>query len=172
MLRRLAVGPTVPSPADVHNRLRRMGQTLEQVLLGGAGDLGDGKVIVVPPGRLHAVPWGLLPQLRSRAVSVVPSASSWLRAHRAAAGDGQNATSGSVVLVRGPGLASQGAEIQLAADYSSEVETVVLGDGTATTTQVLSAIDGAGSSTLLLTEPFALIVRCSQRCAWTTARDG
>ena len=102
MLRRLAVGPTVPSPADVNNRLRRMGETLEQVLLGGAGDLGDGKVIVVPPGRLHAVPWGLLPQLRSRAVSVVPSASSWLRAHRAAAGDGQNATSGSVVLVRGP----------------------------------------------------------------------
>ena len=144
MLRRLAVGPTVPSPADVHNRLRRMGETLEQVLLGGAGDLGDGKVIVVPPGRLHAVPWGLLPQLRSRAVSVVPSASSWLRAHRAAAGDGQNPTSGSVVLVRGPGLASQGAEIpQLAADYSSEVETVVLGDGTATTTRVLSAIDGA-----------------------------
>jgi CHAT domain-containing protein len=41
-------------------------------------------------------------------------------------------------------LASQGAEIpQLAADYSSEVETVVLGDGTATTTRVLSAIDGA-----------------------------
>jgi len=41
-------------------------------------------------------------------------------------------------------LASQGAEIpQLAADYSSEVETVVLGDGTATTTRVLTAIDGA-----------------------------
>jgi CHAT domain-containing protein len=41
-------------------------------------------------------------------------------------------------------LASQGAEIpQLAADYSSEVETVVLGDGTATTARVLSAIDGA-----------------------------
>jgi CHAT domain-containing protein len=41
-------------------------------------------------------------------------------------------------------LASQGAEIpQLAADYSSEAETVVLGDGTATTTRVLSAIDGA-----------------------------
>jgi len=144
MLRRLAFGPAVPSPADVHHRLRRMGETLEQVLLGEVGDLGDGKVIVVPPGRLHAVPWALLPQLRSRAVSVVPSASSWLRAHRAAAGDGQNATAGSVVLVRGPGLASQGAEIpHLAADYSSEAETVVLGDGTATTTRVLSAIDGA-----------------------------
>jgi len=41
-------------------------------------------------------------------------------------------------------LASQGAEIpQLAADYSSEIETVVLGDGTATAARVLSAIDGA-----------------------------
>jgi hypothetical protein len=145
MLRRLAFGPAVPALADVHHRLSRMGETLEQVLLGEAGSLGDGKVIVVPPGKLHAVPWGLLPQLRSRAVSVVPSASSWLRAHRAAASDGQNATAGSVVLVRGPGLASQGAEIpQLAADYSNEIEpVVVLGDGTATTAQVLSAIDGA-----------------------------
>jgi CHAT domain-containing protein len=90
------------------------------------------------------VPWGLLPQLRSRAVCVVPSASSWLRARRAAAGDSQNATAGPVVLIRGPGLASQGAEIpQLAADYSGEIETVVLGDGTATAARVLSAIDGA-----------------------------
>jgi CHAT domain-containing protein len=46
-----------------------------------------------------------------------------------------------VVLIRGPGLASRGAEVpQLAADYSGAV---VLGDGTATAARVLSAIDGA-----------------------------
>ena len=46
-----------------------------------------------------------------------------------------------MVLIRGPGLASRGAEVpQLAADYSGAV---VLGDGTATAARVLGAIDGA-----------------------------
>ena len=145
LLRRVAYGPAVPSPAEAHHRLSRMGETLERVLLGEAGaDLGDGNVIVVPPGKLQAVPWGLLPHLRSRAISVVPSAASWLRARRAAADDIHNAAAGPVVLVRGPGLASEGAEIpQLAADYAGDVEPVVLGDGTATAARVLNAIDGA-----------------------------
>jgi len=145
VLRRLAYGPTVPSPAAVHHRLTRMGETLERTLLGEANaHLGDGRVIVVPPGKLHAVPWDLLPSLRFRAVSVAPSAASWLRARRAAADDTQNLVSGPVVLIRGPGLASQGAEVpQLAADYAGEVEPVVLGDGTATAARVLNAIDGA-----------------------------
>ncbi len=143
MLRRLAYGP-VPSAAEVHDRLTRMGEALERVLLGEAvGHLGDGHVIVVPPGQLHAVPWGLLPRLRPRAVSVAPSAASWLRARRAAA-DVTDAAAGSVVLIRGPGLASRGAEVpQLAADYAGDFEPVVLGDGTATAARVLSAIDGA-----------------------------
>jgi CHAT domain-containing protein len=129
----------------VHDRLTRTGEMLERALLGEAsGHLGDGNVIVVPPGRLHAVPWGLLPHLRSRALSVAPSAASWLRARRTAAGDAHGATAGPVVLVRGPGLASHGAEVpQLAADYTGDVEPVVLGDGTATAARVLDAIDGA-----------------------------
>jgi tetratricopeptide (TPR) repeat protein len=145
MLRRLAYGPVVPSYAEADRRLTSMGDTLEQVLLGEAGaQLGDGNVIVVPPGKLHAVPWGLLPHLRSRAVSVVSSAASWLHARRAAADSIQSAPAGPVVLVRGPGLASEGAEIpQLAADYAGDVEPVVLGNGTATAARVLNAIDGA-----------------------------
>jgi tetratricopeptide (TPR) repeat protein len=146
VLRRLAYGPSVPSAADAHDRLTKMGETLERALLGeAAGHLGDGQVIVVPPGRLHAVPWGLLPRLRSRAVSVAPSAASWLRARRSVADDGQDV--GPVVLVRGPGLASHGSEVpQLATDYAGDaggVEPVVLGGGTATAARVLSAIDGA-----------------------------
>lgn len=144
ILRRLAYGPHMPSPEDVHQRLTRMGETLQRVLLGeAAAHLGDGNVIVVPPGKLHAVPWNLLPCLRLRAVSVVPSAASWMRARRAAADDIQNAD-GPVVLIRGPGLASQGAEVfQLAAEYAGDIEPVVLGDGTATAARVLDAIDGA-----------------------------
>ena len=49
------------------------------------------------------------------------------------------------MLVRGPGLASEGAEVaQLAIDYAGAQEPVVLGGGTATAAGVLSAIDGAG----------------------------
>jgi tetratricopeptide (TPR) repeat protein len=144
ILRRLASGPHMPSPEEVHQRLTSMGETLQRVLLGeAAAHLGDGNVIVVPPGKLHAVPWNLLPCLRLRAVSVVPSAASWMRARRAAADDIQNAD-GPVVLIRGPGLASQGAEVsRLAAEYAGDTEPVVLGDGTATAARVLDAIDGA-----------------------------
>jgi tetratricopeptide (TPR) repeat protein len=144
VLRRLAYGTSTPPAAAVHSRMRRIGETLEQVLLGQAREhLGDGNVIVVPPGPLHAVPWGLLPRLRDRAVSVVPSATSWLRARRAS-GDTHDDPSGRVVLIRGPGLASEGAEVpQLAADYAGDVRPVVLGGGTATAARVLSAVDGA-----------------------------
>jgi tetratricopeptide (TPR) repeat protein len=144
VLKRLAYGPAAPSPEEAHHRLARMGETLERILLGeAAAHVGDRKVVVVPPGKLHAVPWNLLPHLRSRALSVAPSAASWLRAKRAALDDIQKAA-GAVVLVRGPGLASQGSEVpRLAAEYAGEAEPVVLGGGTATASRVLDAIDGA-----------------------------
>src|SRR5512133_881612 len=143
ILRRLSYGPAVPSTDDVHHRLARMGETLERVFFGEAvTQLGDGKVIIVPPGKLHAVPWGVLPSLRSRAVSVAPSAATWLRARRASIDEINKAAP--VVLIRGPGFASHGAEVpQLAADYAADIEPVVLGDGTATAARVLDAIDGA-----------------------------
>jgi len=184
-LRRTAHGPPVsPSDAVVHNWLAVKGEQLDRSLLGQAGDLlGDGNLVIVPPGRLHAVPWGLLPRLRSREVSVAPSAASWLRARQAAsrpvgkaadlaAGVAPAHPDGPVVLVRGPGLTSRGAEIpRLAAEYAPGAGPhhpakptgpadhggpigasglagsggpVVLGDGTATVTAVLRAIDGAG----------------------------
>jgi tetratricopeptide (TPR) repeat protein len=143
-LSRVALGSSASYPAAARDRLVRLGEMLDQVLLGEAGDyLGDGNVIVVPPGRLYDVPWGLMPRLHTRAVSVAPSAASWLRARRAVAGNGRDA--GPVVLVRGPGLASRGAEVpQLAVDYAAgDLQPVVLGDGSATVARVMSAIDGA-----------------------------
>ena len=159
-LRRVAHGPAVSADdAAVHAWLAALGERLDRVLLGdGGGHLGTGSVVIVPPGRLQAVPWGLLPRLRSQAVSVAPSATSWLRARQAdgeagAAGAGHAAgpLSGRVVLVRGPELASGGAEVPLlAADYGADVgegrceALTVLGGGTATARRVLDAIDGAG----------------------------
>ncbi|MET7656531.1 tetratricopeptide repeat protein, partial [Streptomyces sp. NPDC005486] len=56
------------------------GRKLEELLLGDAArHLGPGPLVVVPPARLHRVPWALLPSLRERVVSVSPSASGWLR---------------------------------------------------------------------------------------------
>jgi CHAT domain-containing protein len=150
-LRRAAHGPPVsPENSVVHDWLAKLGEKLDRVLLGEAGDhLGDGNLIIVPGGKLHAVPWGLSPRLRARPVSVAPSAATWLRARRAS--DRAGLAAGPVVLVRGPGLVSQGAEVpRLAADYtatacaSARVAPVVLGNGTATVARVIDAIDGAG----------------------------
>lgn len=151
-LQRVAHGPPVsPSDSVVHDWLTAMGERLDRALLGDAGDLlADENLVIVPPGRLQAVPWGLLPRLRSRAVSVAPSAATWLRARRDGTGPVRQDAGGAgppVVLVRGPGLASRGAEVpRLALDYAAVAGAdgpVVLGDGTATAAAVLRAIDGA-----------------------------
>ncbi|QUC63375.1 CHAT domain-containing protein [Streptomyces sp. A2-16] len=113
------------------------GRRLEELLLGpAAAQLGSGPVVVVPPGRLHQVPWALLPSLRERVFSVSPSASSWLRARETAPPYG-----GRQVLVRGPGLASGGAEVpELAGRYGSAT---VLEHEDARVPRVLEELDGA-----------------------------
>ncbi|MFE9775332.1 CHAT domain-containing protein [Streptomyces sp. NPDC005931] len=113
------------------------GRRLEELLLGPAvAHLGTGPVVVVPPGRLHRVPWALLPSLRERVLSVSPSASSWLRARET-----QPPPGGRRVLVRGPGLATGGAEVpELADQYDGAT---VLGNGDATVPRVLEELDGA-----------------------------
>ncbi|MEU9643332.1 CHAT domain-containing protein [Streptomyces sp. NPDC048188] len=101
------------------------GARLQHLLLGpAAAHLGPGPVVVVPPGRLHRVPWALLPALRERVLSVSPSASSWLRARDTAPPPG-----GRLVLVRGPGLASGGAEVPELADRYAGPRTAAV-DGT------------------------------------------
>ncbi len=86
----------------------RWRELLERALLGPAvGRLqGDAPVVVVPPASLHPAPWGLLPLLTRRAVSVAPSATAWLRAASAVA-----PADGRVSLVLGPGLQAGAGEI-------------------------------------------------------------
>jgi tetratricopeptide (TPR) repeat protein len=117
--------------------LAEIGLRLERNLLGGSVRLlRGGPLVVVPTGRLHAVPWGLMPSLRERATSVAPSASAWLRARRAA-----RPTKSRVVLVGGPRLATGDAEVRrLAAQYP---DAVVLADGGAVAERVMAAMDGA-----------------------------
>jgi tetratricopeptide (TPR) repeat protein len=156
-LTRLAYRRSALSPAELVDQVTAVGRVLSRLLLGDARrHLGDGEVVVVPPGRLHAVPWALLPDLGDRVLSVAPSAAAWLRARRAPAGVAGGAN-GRVTLVRGPGMPSGGAEVpRLAAEYAGwaggsgraggeggGTRPVVLGGGTATAARVLSALDGA-----------------------------
>jgi tetratricopeptide (TPR) repeat protein len=135
-LRRLAYGRAA-GQRDGLAGVEASGRALDAALLGPArGHLGDGPVIVVPPGRLHAVPWALLPSLRDRVVSVTPSARAWLQARAVTAPDREDP-----VFVTGPGLGVGGEVPALAADYA---RATVLGSGTATVRAVLGALDGAG----------------------------
>ncbi len=124
------------SAEDALDALETAGHRLQELLLGEAAKhLGDRPLVIVPPGRLHAVPWALLPSMRDRVFSVSPSARAWLTASHATSFGNKE------VLVYGPELGSGRAEVRtLARRYG---EAIVLGDGTATAERVLAAIDGA-----------------------------
>ena len=136
-LRRLARSRPGADPASALAILDKAGPVLQHTLLGPAvRQLGDGPVVIVPAGKLHAIPWAILPALKDRVTSVAPSATAWMRAHRAA-----EPAHRQVVLACGPGLASNGAEIPEVAGLYHDV--TVLTDAAATADKVLSALDGA-----------------------------
>jgi tetratricopeptide (TPR) repeat protein len=134
ILRRLARGRP---PPDSLARLAEAGRLLEARLLGpAAADLDGAPIILVPPGPLHGVPWGMLPALRGVPWSVAPSAALVLRARRRRAPRGRR-----VVIVVGPGL--RGTRNEAARIAEAYPKSVVLADGQATAARVLAAVDGA-----------------------------
>jgi tetratricopeptide (TPR) repeat protein len=138
-LRRLARSRPGDESSSSLAILGKAAPKLQQELLGPAvrhlGD-GDGPVVIVPTGKLHPIPWALLPALQDQVISVAPSASAWMRARRAPGPDHRHVT-----LARGPGLASDGAEVPELAKLYDDV--TVLDDGAATADKVLTALDGA-----------------------------
>jgi len=136
-LRRLAHSRPGVDPDSALAILKAAGPDLQDAILGpAAGYLGDRPVVVVPPGRLHTIPWALLPALGGRTFSVAPSAAAWMRAHAAPPPSRRKVT-----LARGPGLVTDGAEVPLVAELYDEV--TVLSGREATAGRVLSALDGA-----------------------------
>jgi hypothetical protein len=111
--------------------------------LASRGEASAG-VVVVPVGVLSAVPWGMLPGLRGRPVTVCPSASAWLASWRAARGFAAQEPPGAgdgPLLVAGPGL-------RLAVPEVTDVAAVYPGSrplvgGAATVDATLRALDGA-----------------------------
>ncbi len=72
------------SLAAAHVGLAHAAESLDALLMRPVLDVvGDRELILVPTGRLHALPWPTLPSLRGRPVSVAPSATTWLAATRA-----------------------------------------------------------------------------------------
>ena len=59
---------------------------------------GDGELVLVPTGSLHALAWAALPSMQGRVLTVAPSARSWLAAERVPERPGP------VALAHGPGL--------------------------------------------------------------------
>jgi tetratricopeptide (TPR) repeat protein len=136
-LRRLARDRPGDDPANAMAILASVGPKLQDALLGPAArHLGERPVVVVPPGKLHTIPWGLIPALRDCVVTVAPSAAAWVRARRARPPSRRHVT-----LTRGPGLATDGAEVPAVARLYDDV--TMLAGGDATTENVLYALDGA-----------------------------
>jgi len=136
-LRRLARARADSDPDSALAILTAAGPQLEDALIGPAArQLDDGPVVIVPPGRLHAIPWALLPSMAGREFSVAPSARAWLRAQAT-----PEPAARRVLLASGPGLVTGGAEVPLISPLYSDV--TVLSGVQATTDRVLAGLDGA-----------------------------
>jgi tetratricopeptide (TPR) repeat protein len=125
----------------------------EQITAPLRSGLGDRDVVVVPTMSLSGLPWGLLPDLRGRPVTVAPSAAAWLAARRRAAAHGRAAPNGSApngaapnggtpaLLVAGPDLTHAEDEIaELTKVYPSSR---TLSGPTATVEATLRGLEGA-----------------------------
>lgn len=108
-------------------------ETLDRMILDKARIAGD-RVIVVPPPRLMALPWGALPSLRDKSVSVSPSAEMWWRATHA------ERPAHKVVVAGGPDLDVAGLEVSLIGDLYGDALMFPPGSGVE---EVKSALGGA-----------------------------
>ena len=136
-LRRLARHRSADDLDSASAILDEAGLELERAAIGpAAAALRENPVVIVPPGRLHGIPWALLPVLSNRVFSVAPSAGAWLRAQAA-----RPPSTHHVVLARGPGLATDGAEVPMVAKLHADA--TVLSGAEATAGRLLSELDGA-----------------------------
>jgi CHAT domain len=127
-------------PVDAADPLVRAGaERLDRMLVGPLGLSGDVPLVVVPTGTLHGLPWGRLPSLAAREVTVAPSAELWARQE---AESPAGLLPPTVMLVAGPGLPGADLEVQqLGALYPGAR---ILTGPEATVAAVLEGLGGAG----------------------------
>lgn len=83
---------------DALRMLARAAQYLDEQLIEPLG-MDAAEFVIAPTGRLHALPWNVLPSLRGRPCVAAPSTTAWLRARTIPEQEASR-----VVLVAGPGL--------------------------------------------------------------------
>jgi CHAT domain-containing protein len=103
--------------------------------------LGDDGIVFVPAGPLASVPWGVLPDLRGRPVTVGPSASWWLAAWRRGQAEASWPGTGPPLLVAGPDLEHAAREVTEIAKSYTGCEPLFAEKATVSAT--LHALDGA-----------------------------
>lgn len=124
-----------PVRAALGDRLRRLDGLLVGPLL---GDVGDRRLLLTPSGVLAGVPWGLLPGLAGRPVTVARSATSWLgRQSGPVGGVAADLVAG---LVAGPGVPRAEAEVTAAAGVWDSPRVLT---GVAATAAAVSELAGA-----------------------------
>jgi tetratricopeptide (TPR) repeat protein len=117
--------------------LAEVGARFQRAVLGEViGQIADAPAVIVPPSRMHASPWGIAPSLLGRPFTIAPSAAMWARARRV-----PQPTEERIVLVAGPGLGTEGAEVRTVAARRPDAH--LLDGDRARTEQVIAAIDGA-----------------------------
>jgi CHAT domain-containing protein len=92
-------------------------------------------IVIVPTGSLHGVPWGVIPALTARPVTIATSASAWLQRRQA------DRRVDGAVFAAGPDLPGGRAEVELLAKRNGASR---LTGRNATARKVLVAIESAG----------------------------
>ncbi|RCV50648.1 CHAT domain-containing protein [Marinitenerispora sediminis] len=131
-----------PGGAEGHH-MREQAAALGRLLVDPvSAAIGDRELVVAPWGAARAVPWGLLPGLRGRAVSIAASGRAWLRCRergRRAPAPGHRAHR--VLLAAGPGL--EWADAEIGALRRRHPGAVVLSGAAARTAPVLRELERA-----------------------------
>ncbi len=126
----------------IRESIRHQAETLTaEIIAPLRSSLGDGGIVFVPAGSLASVPWGALPDLRGRPVTVSPSASSWLAAWRRGQAAAARPPAGTPLLVAGPDLEHAALEVTEIARCYPGCRPLL--PDTATVSAALRALDGA-----------------------------
>jgi tetratricopeptide (TPR) repeat protein len=140
----ILAGRRLPSRLEtvIRESIRHQAETLTAGIIAPLRSaIGDGGIVVVPAGPLASIPWGVLPDLRGRPVTVCPSASSWLASWRRGQADMAWPQAGAPLLVAGPDLEHAAREVtEIAKSYPGCRPLLA---ETATVSATLHALDGA-----------------------------
>ncbi len=148
-VRRLSADLDLLAALRIPEQIRRVAQRSMAVGLDGVGAavfapiahlVGDGPVLIAAVGLLSTVPWGSLPALQGRPVSVTASVSAALHGGRSRIG--RPPAAGQVLTVAGPGVPSGAAEAEQVAALHPAA-TALVGEA-ATGAEVLRRIPDRG----------------------------